>query len=64
IAAVAVYFAGLTLPPGGMMFDDALAAWKHVGGASWCALIAYFLLVAAGLQVYARERATPSTGSS
>ncbi len=64
IAAVAVYFAGLTLPPGGMMFDDALAAWKHVGGASWCALIAYFLLVAAGLQVYARERAASSTGSS
>lgn len=60
IAAVAVYFAGLTLPPGGMIFDDALAAWKHVGGASWCALIAYFLLVAAGLRVFATARADAS----
>lgn len=54
VTAVCIYFAGLTLPPGGMMFDKALEAWKHMGGASWCALIAYFLLVAAGLRVWAQ----------
>lgn len=52
VTAVCIYFAGLTLPPGGMMFDKALETWKYVGGASWCALIAYFLLVAAGIRAF------------
>ena len=50
LAAVIIYFAGLTLPPGGLMFDAALARWKHIGGASWCTLAAYLLLVAATLR--------------
>jgi hypothetical protein len=37
-------------PPGGLMFDAALARWKHIGGASWCTLAAYLLLVAATLR--------------
>ncbi len=49
VAGLIVYVAGLTLPPGNSIYEPWLKQWKHIGGASWCALFMFFTLVAHAL---------------
>jgi hypothetical protein len=46
---------GVMLPPGGVRAESALAAWRSVGGTTWCMLLFYFTLVWTGLG-YVRAR--------
>lgn len=52
---------GTRLPPGGAGFEQALAAWRAVGGASWCLLAMFFVTLDAGLRA---RPAQPPLGSS
>lgn len=50
LAAMGVLAAGLWLPPGGAWMDGAVNAWRAVGGATWCLLTFYFVLLWVGLR--------------
>lgn len=50
IAGMVLYVAGLHLPPGENPFRGLLKQWEWVGGASWCALSGYFLMLAGMLR--------------
>ncbi len=50
VAGLVVMWLGLTLPPGGDKFRQALTNWRAIAGPSWCVLIMYFTLLWAGLQ--------------
>jgi hypothetical protein len=45
IAGMVLYVAGLHLPPGEAPFRGVLKQWEWIGGASWCALCGYFLML-------------------
>jgi len=44
-----VLLLGITLPPGGAMFDDAVRAWRAVGGPGACLVVYFAMLVWTGL---------------
>lgn len=50
VLGVGIAVAGMNLPPGGGTFEQALTAWRSIGGASWCVLAMYFLLLWTGLR--------------
>lgn len=53
LAGVIIAQLGLLLPPGGESWRQAQTAWRGVGGASWCVLVMYAILLWTGLK-YAR----------
>ncbi|MFO0858041.1 MAG: glycosyltransferase family 87 protein [Phycisphaerales bacterium] len=55
MAGIAIFWLGLTMPPG-KQFPEALTAWRAIGGASWCVLVMYFTLLYAGLQLIMQTR--------
>jgi hypothetical protein len=59
IAAVALFFAAMTLPPGSRRFYDAQMWWRSVGGATWCLLPAWFALL--NLAMKTSEPRAPGT---
>lgn len=52
IGGIAMFWLGLTMPPG-KQFPEALTAWRAIGGASWSALLMYSALLDAGLKLVA-----------
>ncbi len=56
LVAMVVLAAGLWLPPGGAGMNDAVNAWRAVGGATWCQLAFFFTLLWVGLGPVERER--------
>ncbi len=45
VLAMLILVAGITLPPGGPAWSYAVAQWRHIGGASICLLVAYFVVL-------------------
>jgi hypothetical protein len=60
IAGLVIMWLGLTLPPGGEKFREALTNWRAIAGPSWCVLIMYFTLLWSGLKTLHQTRPSGS----
>lgn len=50
IAALVLMQAALLLPPGGRAMDEWVIAWRALGGAGWCSLAMFLMLLGASLR--------------
>lgn len=51
VVGVAIAVLGMTMPPGGPRFNDAVSWWRSHGGAGWCLLPLWFGLLWTALRV-------------
>lgn len=57
--AMLVLILGISLPPGGPEWASAVTQWRHIGGASVCLLIAFFVVLNESLGVDLLSAKTP-----
>lgn len=51
LAALVLFGLAMVLPPGGDRFDEAVRAWRAVGGQTWALLVLYFVTLWSGLRL-------------
>lgn len=61
LAALVLFGASMVLPPGGERFDDAVRAWRAIGGPMWGLLVCYMTALYAGLTFLQNRPASESS---